>query len=56
MLSISNTKNSQKIPIKFMPVFPRLLINTTVLEYGEVRERTDVIKEVSLRNEGDRDI
>lgn len=45
-----NCKHAFKIPIKFISVYPRLKINTNLLEFGEVKERTDTVKEIIFQN------
>ena len=37
-------------------MFPRLKVSATSLEFGEVKERTSYVKEVTFFNDGERDI
>ena len=52
----SNTNAYVKIPIKFISVFPRIKISHQVLQFGEIKERTDYTKELMIHNEGERDV
>ena len=52
----SNTNAFVKIPIKFISVFPRVRISHQVLQFGEIKERTDYTRELMIHNEGKRDV
>ncbi len=53
---MSHSKNYVKVPIKFISVFPRLKVSSTVVEFGEVKERVDNVREITIQNEGERDV
>jgi hypothetical protein len=52
----SSTNAFVKIPIKFISVFPRVRISHQVLQFGEIKERTDYTRELTIHNEGERDV
>ena len=39
-----------KVPIKFISVFPRVKVSDSVVQFGDIKERTDNVKEISIQN------
>ena len=55
-MNVLDKKPYFKIPIKFISVFPRIKVNNTSIDFGEVRERMDAVRSITVFNEGERDI
>jgi hypothetical protein len=56
IIKISSSKSYVKVPIKFISVFPRIKISESVIEFGDIKERVDNVREITIQNEGERDI